>query len=553
MFRRVIAPKFDTKECAKMKRWTRMLAILLSLMMLLSLSACGEKPADPLVRELLGDETMAIVQKDYPSPLEYYRAVEQRRAQELMSIGNLAAFTTPYASGFSQADMTVRLDQSALSQDLLDLVTESVGFDLSWFKSLGIGFTMGQKETLGQANIVLRLNDTDLIDLTGILDRDAGKLYLSVPLLNAEWMGLDLEELAVAGGGALADAGELASAMNFTPEELSALVTRYHELLLNSVEKVDVAEGSVTAGGIENKCSIASVKLEGEDLLRVAKVFVDAAAEDPTVEKLVFCYEYSSGAFTDSFAYFHEHYLDLIAQAREKLENTTPADMNNAAVAMEVYIDAKGEILGRRLDLQEEGESKFLLSYLTARDGDKLGLEAEFASADEESAKISGSGTLTQEGKLDGSFLISAADPAAESDGLLPIFTANVDGTLGKEGFLGDLELIPTPEVLDKLVTSLEDSPAELLDLVRSLTLFVSNNSAPGKLDLRYSIRTAGKDLLTVSATGSAAEPFAITVPEDAVDPNTWASSLGFATISTILNKLMEAGVPSSLINGLMG
>ena len=536
-----------------MKRWTRMLAILLSLMMLLSLSACGEKPADPLVRELLGDETMAIVQKDYPSPLEYYRAVEQRRAQELMSIGNLAAFTTPYASGFAQADMTVRLDQSALSQDLLDLITESVGMDLSWFKSLGIGFTIGREETLGQTNIVLRLNDTDLIDLTGILDRDAGKLYLSVPLLNAEWMGLDLEELAVAGGGALADAGELASAMNFTPEELSALVTRYHELLLNSVEKVDVAEGSVTAGGIENKCSIASVKLEGEDLLRVAKVFVDAAAEDPTVEKLVFCYEYSSGAFTDSFAYFHEHYLDLIAQAREKLENTAPADMNNAAVAMDVYIDAKGEILGRRLDLQEAGESKFLLSYLTARDGDKLGLEAEFSSVDEESAKISGSGTFTQEGKLDGSFLISAADPAAESNGLLPIFTANVDGTLGKEGFLGDLELIPTPEVLDKLVTSLEGSPAELQNLVRNFTFFVSNRSSQGKLDLRYVVRTEGKDLLTVSATGSAAEPFAITVPEDAVDPSTWASSLGFATISTILNKLMEAGVPSSLINGLMG
>ena len=371
--------------------------------------------------------------------------------------------------------------------------------------------------------------------------------------MNAEWMGLDLEELAVAGGGALADAGELASAMNFTPEELSALVTRYHELLLNSVEKVDVAEGSVTAGGIENKCSIASVKLEGEDLLRVAKVFVDAAAEDPTVEKLVFCYEYSSGAFTDSFAYFHEHDLDLIAQAREKLENTAPADMNNAAVAMDVYIDAKGEILGRRLDLQEAGESKFLLSYLTARDGDKLGLEAEFSSVDEESAKISGSGTFTQEGKLDGSFLISAADPAAESNGLLPIFTANVDGTLGKEGFLGDLELIPTPEVLDKLVTSLEGSPAELQNLVRNFTFFVSNRSSQGKLDLRYVVRTEGKDLLTVSATGSAAEPFAITVPEDAVDPSTWASSLGFATISTILNKLMEAGVPSSLINGLMG
>jgi hypothetical protein len=110
-----------------------MLAILLSLMMLLSLSACGEKPADPLVRELLGDETMAIIQKDYPSPLEYYRAVEQRRAAELMSIGDLARFTAPFEGGFAQADVLLSLDQSALSQDLLDRVTEQLGFDLSWF------------------------------------------------------------------------------------------------------------------------------------------------------------------------------------------------------------------------------------------------------------------------------------------------------------------------------------------------------------------------------------------------------------------------------------
>ena len=76
-----------------MKRWTRVLAILLSLLMLLSLSACGEKAADPIVRELIGEDANAILLKNFESPLEYYRAVEQRRAQELMSIGNLAAFS----------------------------------------------------------------------------------------------------------------------------------------------------------------------------------------------------------------------------------------------------------------------------------------------------------------------------------------------------------------------------------------------------------------------------------------------------------------------------
>ena len=56
-----------------MKRWTRALAILLSLLMVLSLSACGEKAADPIVRELLGEDTNAILLKNFESPLEYQK------------------------------------------------------------------------------------------------------------------------------------------------------------------------------------------------------------------------------------------------------------------------------------------------------------------------------------------------------------------------------------------------------------------------------------------------------------------------------------------------
>ena len=95
--------------------------------------------------------------------------------------------------------------------------------------------------------------------------------------------------------------------------------------------------------------------------------------------------------------------------------------------------------------------------------------------------------------------------------------------------------------------------PPVVLDLVRSPTLFVSNRSTQEKLDLSCVLRSGGKDLLTLTVLGESQEPFAITAPAESVDLDTWTGSLGFATISAILNKLMEAGVPSSLINGLMG
>ena len=556
-----------------MKRWTRMLAILLSVMMLLSLSACGDKPADPIVRALLGEDTHALVQKDFPSPLEFYRAVEQRRAQELMSIRNLTEYSAALQEGFSRTELLLRLDQSALAQDLRDHITENVGMDLSWFKSLGFGYALGMQEDLRQVDMILRLNDTDLLSLTGVVDPATMDVYASVPLLNEDWLKFNFLELAEQ-IGAPADLQEFSAAMSFSPEELNSLVLRYHELVMNNVENVELRDESITAGGIENACSIASVKLEGEDLLRVAKACVDAAAEDPSAEKLVYYVLTIQGTETGSFADFHEAYPQRIREAREKLESTTPEDMDKAAVLMDVFIDPKGEIQGRHLELQSNGETEYLFSYLTARDGDKLGLEAEFRSHVERAVSpssgdpytwsidndvtVNGSGSLTQEGKLSGSFLISTHtvdDWNGKREELdIPVFTANVDGSFGKEGFLGNVELIPTQELLDKACEDLgEDTPAPVLDLVRSLTLFATNRSTQEKLDLSCVLRSGGKDLLTLTVLGESQEPFAITAPAESVDLDTWTGSLGFATISAILNKLMEAGVPSSLINGLMG
>ena len=556
-----------------MKRWTRMLAILLSVMMLLSLSACGDKPADPIVRALLGEDTNALVQKDFPSPLEFYRAVEQRRAQELMSIRNLTEYSAALQEGFSRTELLLRLDQSALAQDLRDHITENVGMDLSWFKSLGFGYALGMQEDLRQVDMILRLNDTDLLSLTGVVDPATMDVYASVPLLNEDWLKFNFLELAEQ-IGAPADLQEFSAAMSFSPEELNSLVLRYHELVMNNVENVELRDESITAGGIENACSIASVKLEGEDLLRVAKACVDAAAEDPSAEKLVYYVLTIQGTETGSFADFHEAYPQRIREAREKLDATTPEDMDNAAVLMDVFIDPKGEIQGRHLELQSNGETEYLFSYLTARDGDKLGLEAEFRShvdgstsyssgdshswSHDNEAAISGSGSLTQEGKLSGSFLISTHtvnDWNGNREELdIPVFTANVDGSFGKEGFLGNVELIPTQELLDKACEDLgEDTPAPVLDLVRSLTLFASNRSTQEKLDLLCVLRSGGKDLLTLTVLGESQEPFAITAPAETVDLDTWTGSLGFAAISKIMNKLMEAGVPSSIFNGILG
>ena len=116
-----------------------------------------------------------------------------------------------------------------------------------------------------------------------------------------------------------------------------------------------------------------------------------------------------------------------------------------------------------------------------------------------------------------------------------------------------DLELVPTSQLLDKICEELYDAPEPVVKLVRSLTLFLSNRSSQTTLDSVCVLRSNGNDLLTLRMTGGAAEPFAITPPTGTVDVNTWINSLGPVSLNNLINKLMEAGVPSSLLNRIMG
>lgn len=554
-----------------MKKWTRILAIVLALGMLLALSACGEKKADPLVRQLVDENAMALVRKDFDSDQAYYRAVEQRRADEVLGLA-LAGRNLDMNVGdpfYLGGKLLLTLDQSALEQELLDLVTERAGVDLSWLKSLGLNVNAGRSGELGQVDLALQLNETDIITAQVVMDRSSMTEYVRVPELNDAAASVSLAEMGIPADPA--EMGQLMSDYFSNPVDLDTL-QRYYAIVMDNMQDVTLSEGSVTAGELTNTCTVANVSVNGENVLSIAKAVLDAAENDEQIRGLVYYAMRLGGEFEGSAEDFGETYQTKINELRQKLEETKPEDVG-ITLEMTVYIDEKGEILGRHAELKQNGETKLLYAPLTARDGDKLGVDLQIGVRDGDSyewggqtrswedytlVSLQGNGSFSADtGAISGDFLLHMAINSdyngEKTENEHDISQVKVNGKLGPGGFLGELELIPTQEILDLACEELDGAPESVLRLVRSLSLYASNQGTGSNLDFRYVLRSNGKDLLTMSMTASPVDAFEITVPTDPVDMDTWSSGIGFGALSNLMNNLRNAGVPSSVFNGLLG
>ncbi len=550
-----------------MKNTVKLLAILLALGMLLSLGACGFTAGAEL-DALLGSEP--IQPGDFTSPLEYYRAVETRHAQKLLTLAMLNAQAASDKS-FAQGELLLAVDQSVLDPYLLSMLTQAVGMDLSWFRSVSLGFLMGKDGDLAQENLTARVNGTDIATLEAVIDRANLFEYFTVPELSPTAVFLDpLQQSAEHSSLSRDELKAILSGELLTPEDAIDLIVRYYGVVMSSLEKVEAAEGTVSAGGIETAGSLVKVTIDGETMLKIAKAALGTARYDQKLEKLIFLGYRLSDEYSGDEAGFHADYDAQIQQYLENLENKDPADIDGAIV-MTVFVDSTGEILGRSFEIISEDEPVAHFSYAAVLDGNTVGVEAGFdvhntgsytyndtTNSWEEQVSVSFNGTADYApltGSITGNFLLSLYtldDFNGDRDELaMDLFTLNLDGTLNETGFLGEAVLTPCDDLMNMLLEELDTAPQPVVDLVKSLTLAFVSRGENGVSDCALILRTNGKDLLSLGLTASEAAPFAITVPTDTVEPTVWAQSIGPASLNAILNNLIAAGVPTEVINAM--
>lgn len=554
-----------------MKKWARILAIILALGVMLSLAACGSRAADTGVRGVLKADAGAIRKTELRSPEALCKASGQRRTGGLAggSFGSRLFENIGKDPFYLQTDLTATLDQSALDPVLLSILIDAVGVDFGWLQSLCLSLVTGSHEDLARTNAVLRLNGTDIIHLDALFDPSAMTAYVGVPELNASYLSLDLTEMMNEYSGVSVNSyrlSQMLSRSRIDPGRLKETVTRYFALVLDGIDRVAVNSGTVTAGGISNSCSTATVTFEGEDILRIARTCLNAAADDSQAEDLVYQFMSMSGKYHCSAGYFHSTYAEWIQDALDELDEVSPEDISES-IQLTAYMSPSGKVLGRSLKVLDDGELKALLSFLTARDGDRLGVEASFGAYDSYSSSdrywetrnevtLSGVGDYTAEGRLSGSFLVGYNQYEDWNGSLdeidLPLVTADVDGVLGRGSFIGDVVLTPCRQLLDLAEEEMSGAPEAVIDFVRGLSLIISNRSSDTRLDGIAALRSSGRTFLTLDLSASEIDGMDITLPSDPVDQDAWASSIGIASLAEIIIRLRSAGVPAELLNGLL-
>ena len=556
-----------------MKKWIRLLAVILSLAMMLSLSACGSKSADKVVRDLVGKDARAIVPKDYETPVDYYRAVEERRVEEVKALfSKTFHLDTLSSAGCISNELMLSFDQSALDSSVLNMLTQAINVDLDWAKSLSVGTRFAHQDKLGQLGLSLRLNGTDIIHGDLFLDQDTGTLYGSVPELSESIASTTLDETADILSVDLGNMQDLMKENSVTADDFRAILEKVFSLVLDNVTSVKLSEGSITAEGISNDCTVAAITLDGNAMIGIAKDVLNYAKGNEKIEKIVYLvYRLSSGSY-ESADEFHSQYVEGLDNALSSLEDTNAEDVPVSAT-MNVYIDEKGEILGRLIEVFSEGQRVFHASMLTARDKDDLGVEVELGTynkyeysytyENENIVRIRGLGTFTKDGSLNGSFSVKFNNMTSydgDRDAFaVDIGTVRVNGNIGASGFIGDLRLKPSDELMDTICEELfwgeEDNPLE--KLVRSLSLSFASRSTPDKMDLAMILFSDDKKLLTLGLSSEQIKDFKIQMPgadADIVDIETWGQSVGTVTsLNNIINNLRSAGVPSTLINSITG
>jgi hypothetical protein len=554
-----------------MKNWNRILAVLLALAMVFALASCGGTPEEAGEAEAEAAEPLRV--EDFASPAEYYHAVEQRYFEGLLAFcaGAQTTAIDGTTEAYTQTNLRLTLDQKALNQDLLDLITQSIGVDMSWLKSLGLKMLLGSDGKLIGGKVTLQLNETDLATADLAMNPEDQMLYVGLPEFSDTYLSLNLEE---AMRGSFSSRGmdydeimALLSEGTLDAKAMTEILERYLTLAIKDVENVTVESGSLSAGGVTCSCNIADVVVDGETMLKIAGDALEAARSDAQLEKLVYTMYRLSNEYSGTEADFHNDYLSQIEEYQNDIKDATPEDVG-VSVNMKVYIDETGKVLGRVIEgLDDQGEVQAKIAALTALDGEKLGVELQICSYNSSKSDdyyynyetvftVEGSGKYTASGDLSGSFNITVLNNSdfngSVDNNSWDVGVLSVNGNVGKDGFLGEIEFTPSTQIVELLIEEeLSYAPQPLQNLVRSASLAFVNNSKDGKIDASLSLRVSGKDALILSIQQSETGAFDLRIPGNVVDDsNDFIGTINPSqALSTLMERLQKAGVPAAILS----
>ena len=502
----------------------------------------------------------------FSSPEKYYRDVELKAADrwaETVSKQYAEAAKNTAEDRFYEEELTVSLYQDALSDELLEMLEDEIGFDIDWIKSVGLYVSGGVDEDVIGGDLIAYLNGEDIIGASAAFDAETEDLYVSVKDLSNDYFKVPLEDELSGYGDLNAEAVLELQKLLQNEDKVKDAVERYMAIITDNATTVEMGTEEVTAGEVSTLYNVIEVRFDKKALIRIAKQTLDELHDDRFVEDLVCTYLQAGGMSDDEVDDAFNDFLDNIEDERERLDDMDPDDFDGEIVML-LYVNGSGEVFGRNVKIRDEGELRVEASYLLTLDGTNFGLDARIHTIDnyvssysnyywkdDYDFKVSGSGTVSLKKTLNGTFdarLKYENDYNGNVSGEnLKLFKITVDAALEKDSLSFDIQLVPAKDLLNYVVDN-SYMPEAVEDAFRSLTLGVSGSIGKNRFETQTAVRCNKKDALVIALTGQEILPYEVNIPSSSVDVYTWAQGVDLNKLFTIGGRLRDAGMPASLL-----
>ncbi len=340
------------------------------------------------------------------SPEEYYAWVESENTSVLTEW--IEEFETQQELGGNSV-INLNLD----NQGIESLIKENAGSTLAEAGiTLPANLTIEQKsmeiDGYNAVNQKVTADGKDLFTYNCYL-KD-GKLYYQIPEFSSSYVCMDFAEImemsmAENSNEASAEVEQILNSIMvkaangeeiLSNEELSTLITKYSDILFENIKNVKLEKNvNCEAGGVKNEYTKLVANIDEGTLFEFLKDALKELKNDEIVIRFV----------EENLEMTKEEYQTFIDEAIEK---TSKYELSGGeeVLVMNVFVDNKGEIIGRTFEAKEAEETIVLLGYSVVNNGDNYGISA-FIEEDGEKYTIDGKLTANDE-KYTGS--INVAD-----------------------------------------------------------------------------------------------------------------------------------------------
>ena len=452
------------------------------------------------------------------TPVNRYRRIEKDSISSMVS-----SFENVYQYGGSSGmDYEVTVTLGSRAQQMLE---QSAGIGMNWLDSVGLSGHVESGDDAMSYSAVVNVNDTEIISANAILDLAEGYVYLQVPEVLSDYLGMDMEEL----GMSSRDLEQLSMAMEAMPdqEQVSDVLTRYLELVVDHIDEVDRDSGKLKAGGVSNEYTTLTVVLDEDALTDIALAVLDELEDDGDVRDILIAMGDAGlvGYSMDGEDYYDE-FMDEVADARERIEDDG-LDMGGEEITMTLYVDGN-EVRGRVIEIGDQ----ITISYKCPEEGNEYGVEFTVEQYGSTMFTLSGSG----EGDT-GSFTLNVSGIDA-----VYIDAEDFDRDALKDGNLkGTFTL-----TFNSLIVR------ELGSMFEGAELVVTADTSDDEITLGVEVSANGGflgalDLHTVKTKGSS-----IKIPDDYLTEREWTREVDVSDLlSEIGSRLRDAGASSQLVSML--